>query len=182
VEEIGKNSSIQYFLGFEEFETDREIDNKSLLVQSLYKIESSLKEYSDNKKMVRRNIMNRKSDLFKNNKQLIFRNSGGYLFINPEDVIYLNANGNYTSFILENEQPRRVNSIMGQIELRLNPNKFIRINRSYIINLDYISEINLSKRQCKLHSKNGKEFYCPISRGKITKISRKIKELKTFIS
>ena len=68
------------------------------------------------------------------------------------DVIYIEANGNYTNVYLKhkNNTSKTYTIQLGKIEPQLNKSIFIRIHRSYIINITQIEFISLSKLECKL--------------------------------
>lgn len=65
--------------------------------------------------------------------------------IDLKNLMYMKADRSYTEVVLSNEQMFVVSKNLGQFEDALiNCPNFARINKSYIINLDYISEINKS--------------------------------------
>lgn len=82
-------------------------------------------------------------------KELIFSNSGTELLkIRPEDIVYIEADGNYCRMYLRGgfEQQlwfnrQRFISIISR-QLRDEKPTFIVVGRSYIINLAYIFRIN----------------------------------------
>lgn len=82
-------------------------------------------------------------------KELIFSNSGTELLkVHPEDIIYIEADGNYCRMHLRGgfEQQlwfnrQRFISIISK-QLRDEKPTFIVVGRSYIINLAYIFRIN----------------------------------------
>lgn len=82
-------------------------------------------------------------------KELIFSNSGtGLLKVRPEDIVYIEADGNYCRMYLRGgfEQQlwfnrQRFISIISK-QLRDEKPTFIVVGRSYIINLAYIFRIN----------------------------------------
>jgi DNA-binding LytR/AlgR family response regulator len=82
-------------------------------------------------------------------KELIFSNSGTELLkVHPEDIIYIEADGNYCRMYLRGgfEQQlwfnrQRFISIISK-QLRDEKPTFIVVGRSYIINLAYIFRIN----------------------------------------
>ena len=82
-------------------------------------------------------------------KELIFSNSGTELLkIRPEDIVYIEADGNYCRMYLRGgfEQQlwfnrQRFISIISK-QLRDEKPTFIVVGRSYIINLAYIFRIN----------------------------------------
>jgi len=103
---------------------------------------------------------------------IFVQKSDKYLRINVNDILYLEASGDYTIIIANNEQYVSSKGI-SKLEKKLDPNKFIRIHRSTIINQNHIGEIEkhfnggmVAKMQ------NGKSF--PISRSYVKKIKDNI--------
>lgn len=65
--------------------------------------------------------------------------------IDLKNLMYMKADRSYTEVVLSNEQMFVVSKNLGQFEDALaNCPNFARINKSYIINLNFISEINRS--------------------------------------
>lgn len=60
--------------------------------------------------------------------------------VNENDLLYVEAKGDYMLF-KTNEKGYIVNVTMKKVEEKLNPEKFLKIHRSYIINLDKIVDI-----------------------------------------
>lgn len=73
-----------------------------------------------------------------------------YRFINYKDIVYLKADNNTTDFILKNGKMVTAFKLLEHFESKL-PFFFIRIHRSYIININYLSRVHLSKLRCYLH-------------------------------
>lgn len=175
---IKENPYVQYFLGFNEFKSDP-IEDQSALISLLNKINELLKKRAENKKR-KSMIASEGEDLSPTitRQKLTFRSINGLVFIAPEDIIYIKAEGNYSTFFLEKNRKETVTSNIGLIFAKLDPNVFIRIKRSYIINFNDLSKINISKRICALLSKSGEEYFCSISKEQIIEFSKRIKEQK----
>lgn len=175
---IRENPYAQYFLGFKEFKTNP-IGDTSNLILLLNGIDLLLKKRAENKK--RRSAIPFIDDDFnfpRTMNKLTFRSLNGLIFIDPKDIIYIKAEGNYSTFFLEKNRQETVTSNLGQIFVKLDTKTFIRIKRSYIINFKDLSKINISKRVCILLSKSGEEHFCSISKEQIVEFSKKIKEQK----
>ncbi|MBS7409985.1 MAG: LytTR family DNA-binding domain-containing protein [Candidatus Limisoma sp.] len=89
-------------------------------------------------------------------KCLIFSNSGELLRVPCDSVVYISADGNYSTLILANGSKHTVTLQLGQIEQKLSTtvgdgdNRFIRIGKSLIVNKDYIAYINPTKQKLVL--------------------------------
>lgn len=105
--------------------------------------------------------------------KLCIKSSGDYQFIPLEDIVYLKADNNTTDFYLHNGKVISGFKTMKHYESQL-PFYFFRIHHSYIVNLHYVSRINLSKNDCYLH---GNEFKLPFSRTYKDKIDIIIKRI-----
>ena len=85
-----------------------------------------------------------------------------YLYINSRDelykidiakIVYFEAEGNYTNFVLSNKLKGAVCMNLAQMQKLINDNLheagavFARIGKRYIVNLDFVYHINVLK-QC----------------------------------
>lgn len=89
-----------------------------------------------------------KTDLFKN--KLIIHNKGEAFLIRHEDIIYLEAEGTYTHLVTRTHQTLIVSKHLGYLETKIANNRFYRINRSQIINIDFLWEVDFKKKLAKL--------------------------------
>ena len=83
---------------------------------------------------------------------------GRILFINPGDVVAVQAEGNYVSLQRESDSYLLRESISTVAE-KLKPYGFIRIHRSALVNTRFVVEIKpYSTRKCGIRVKSGKEY------------------------
>ena len=83
---------------------------------------------------------------------------GRILFINPGDVVAVQAEGNYVSLQRESDSYLLRESI-SMVAEKLKPYGFIRIHRSALVNISFVVEIKpYSTRKCGLRVKGGKEY------------------------
>lgn len=116
-----------------------------------------------------RNIQREKQKsilLAETHKKLLFRNVSGFVIIDPAEIVYIEADGNYSVFHLDSDKTETVTSLLHKIEGQLPGLKFFRTSRSSIINTAYLKKINTRQLQCLL-VKNQNEFRVDISREKI---------------
>jgi two-component system LytT family response regulator len=119
---------------------------------------------------------NQQSELLLNcYRKLQFRNSSGIVFIDPADIAYVEADGNYSVFHLSGSSREVITLLLGKVEEQLPSDTFYRISRSSIINLNYLKKINTRQSQCILN-KNGSEFKCDISRDRISILAERMKK------
>jgi two-component system, LytTR family, response regulator len=83
---------------------------------------------------------------------------GRILFINPGDVVAVQAEGNYVSLQRESDSYLLRDSI-SRVAEKLKPYGFIRIQRSALVNTSFVIEIKpYSAGKCGLRVKGGKEY------------------------
>ncbi len=92
------------------------------------------------------------------NNQLFVKVDSRLVKINIEDVLYVEAKGDYALFKTEKES-FIIHSTIKNIETKLSPASFLKVHRSYIINIDKIIDIEDSNLLIK-------DKIIPISRSK----------------
>jgi two-component system, LytTR family, response regulator len=83
-------------------------------------------------------------------KKIRFNTQGGFILVNPDEILYCKADANYTDIYLINNHKYTISLNIGSIERILTPPAFFRISRSVIINIKYLTEINRGKKICLL--------------------------------
>lgn len=106
-------------------------------------------------------------------KKLSFRSSSGILFIDPSDIMCVEASGNYSVIHLSDNKKETITMLIGKMHELLREDIFFRISRSYIININYLKKINTRQRQCIL-SRSGSEIKCEISADRIHELMNKM--------
>ena len=101
-------------------------------------------------------------------KILIFRGVTGVTFIDTDEIVYITADGNYSTFHFMAGRVETVTSLIGTVEMLLGKH-FFRTGRSIIINTSYLSRIDMKQMQC-VFIKGDKEYRCEISRDKIRQL------------
>jgi|WetSurMetagenome_2_1015567.scaffolds.fasta_scaffold05155_5 two-component system, LytTR family, response regulator len=109
-------------------------------------------------------------------KKLIYRNISGIVVIDPAEIIYVKAEGNYSIFRLSTGRSETVTQLIGKVEEQLDDERFFRTGRTCIINLDHLKRVNSLKHQCILIH-NGSEFECEIARNRIKALSERLREI-----
>lgn len=74
----------------------------------------------------------------------------GYFFVDPVDIMLLEADGNYSHIRLLSGKSEITTMSLGNIEKLLEAHSFLRISRSYIINMKYISKVDRRENTCVL--------------------------------
>lgn len=81
---------------------------------------------------------------------LIINNTVELLRLHAADIVYIEANGNYSVLHVVGSEPQTILYQLGQLEqtmgqqLAEEASKFVRLGRGFIVNRNYIYNINLS--------------------------------------
>ncbi len=111
-------------------------------------------------------------DGVKYSTHLFVQKSEKLLNIEVNDIMHLEASGDYTILTTKSDQFLSSSGI-GKLEEKLDPEKFIRIHRSTIINLNYLKEIEKHfNGGLIVKMENGKSF--PVSRTYAKQIRKKV--------
>lgn len=103
------------------------------------------------------------------NDSLFIRTNGMLVKIKLQDIIYLEADANYTQ-VFAKDKKYVIRATLKDLEGKLDPNRFIRIHKSYLINLAEIDSI-----QADSVFISGKEI--PLSRSQYSWLLQQIKLL-----
>ena len=76
----------------------------------------------------------------KNNNKITLNTNGKLIFLKPEDVLFIESDGNYSTFFLTNNQKLVVTKKLKDVNNLLPENEFFRIHNSFIVNLSKIKE------------------------------------------
>lgn len=74
------------------------------------------------------------------NKKISINTDGKLIFLNTDDIMFVESDGNYSTIFLSNNQKVLVTKKLKEINSILPDNWFFRIHNSYIINLSKIKE------------------------------------------
>jgi|WetSurSiteA1Bulk_404760.scaffolds.fasta_scaffold00682_3 two-component system, LytTR family, response regulator len=92
------------------------------------------------------NKINLLTETLANYKKLSFNVRSGTLFIDPEEILYCRAEGNYTSIFLTCKRVELITCQLGILFDSLSKDNFLRVGRSWIINQRRLVRINRIKR------------------------------------
>ncbi|MGM9510684.1 LytR/AlgR family response regulator transcription factor [Larkinella sp. GY13] len=73
-------------------------------------------------------------------RRILVKETGRMYLVKADDISYLDADGNYITLHTAQERHTIYDSLTS-LETRLDPTDFVRINRSYIVNLNFIAEV-----------------------------------------
>jgi two-component system, LytTR family, response regulator len=72
--------------------------------------------------------------------RIIFKSRGRILFLPVTDIRWIGAEGNYVRLCTASET-HLLRETMAHLESRLDPRGFLRVHRSFIVNLKYVKEV-----------------------------------------
>jgi len=99
-----------------------------------------------------------KLTFFLQGSQLKFSTRQGFIMINPDEIIYGRADGNYTNIYLTKNRKEIITQQIGQIEKQLDHQLFIRVNRSHIINVRFINAFNRKNKIIELSGEDSPDI------------------------
>lgn len=73
-------------------------------------------------------------------ERLVVRKLGREFVVNLADVGHIQANGNYVT-LYANSSAYPLRESLASLEKRLDPKRFIRVHRSFLVNVDHVREI-----------------------------------------
>lgn len=93
-------------------------------------------------------------------ERFLVRKLGKEFLLAAREIEWLQASGNYVNLhVRGRDYPLR--ATMAGIEERLDPARFVRVHRSYLVNLDYLAEIEpLDTGDARLHLRDGAKIPC----------------------
>jgi two-component system LytT family response regulator len=95
-------------------------------------------------------------------KKINVTNDGKMIFLNPDDIIYCESDGNYCTIYLENKEKIVLSQKLKFMEEKLAQLQFFRIHNSYLINLNKVKEFHKTDEYVVLTN----QVKIPVSRQK----------------
>lgn len=109
------------------------------LIQACEKIEQYRKEHS----LIDRfeeTLLNAMSNSTTGHRRIGLNIDGKIMFLKPDELMYCEGDGNYTSVFLESGDKLFITQTLKKIEEKLGGGEFYRIHNSYVINLTKVRE------------------------------------------
>jgi len=79
-----------------------------------------------------------------------FNTRSGYILVTPSEIMYCEADVNYTSFYFGRDNKEIVTINLGRLEEILSPYSFFRISRSILINTAFLKKADRQSKKCLL--------------------------------
>jgi NO-binding membrane sensor protein with MHYT domain/DNA-binding LytR/AlgR family response regulator len=106
-------------------------------------------------------------------RQLPFERDGSTQFVDVNDVVAIHANAHYT-FIFNGNDKLFCPLAIGDVEARLDGNRFVRVHRSHIVNIDRVIGHKRSGDSEVLEMQAAKRYAVPVSRSRVVELKSKI--------
>lgn len=153
IREMGHNPGIIFVTAYEDYAIEalrKAAFDYILKPINFNALDSSLRRYMDNWE---KNSTTRLTDLLdslpkSNTGKIKLNTRSGYMLLNPSEIVYCRAEGNYTLINLVSGKMETVAQNLGSIEKVLRKESFFRMNRSNLVNLNYLSSVNRKDGIC----------------------------------
>ena len=119
-----------------------------------------------------------------NKDWLFFKSRDDLLRIDMAEIMYFEADGNYTNIVLSNRTKCTVGMSLGKMEQILSERLkgkvmyFARIGKSYIINLNMVFQINVLKHRLVLSDFRQGTFALELSKDALKRVKELIIQVK----
>ncbi|MCD4675503.1 MAG: LytTR family DNA-binding domain-containing protein [Desulfobacula sp.] len=100
---------------------------------------------------------NKLADISLKPKKIKFPMRSRTVFLEPEEIIYVQAEGNYSELFLTGHRQQMSSLYLSEVLKKLPSECFLRISRSLAINLKYLTGLDRKKRICSLKA-GGEEY------------------------
>ncbi len=141
---------------------------KPLKQEDLENIAENVKQIknSNNKSRIGKLIEQTSED-----KRLRLQTIRGYIILDPEEILYCKADGFYTEIFLTDNRKELSYLFISKLDEILKQFNFMRVSRSYLVNLKFIRKIYKSNNTIVLTS-NGQEYEVKSSKQNIRILSK----------
>lgn len=111
-------------------------------------------------------------------KRIAVPSRSGFSYYNTDDIVILEAQGSYTRIHFSSNKQVLVSRGLRDFELSLADKGFLRVHKSFLVNMDYVSELHRDDNGYLIMS-NGSKIY--LSSKDKSEIIKKIKEFSNII-
>jgi len=80
--------------------------------------------------------------------KLRISSTNNHILIDPTEILYIEADGAYSTMVMQNGTKELANTYLGRLEKILSDQNFFRLSRSTMINLDKLSQVNKTDGTC----------------------------------
>jgi DNA-binding LytR/AlgR family response regulator len=98
---------------------------------------------------------------------------GATHYVPVEAIVMVQANAHYTS-VFDGQTHSFCSLSIGEVESRLDPARFLRVHRSYIVAIDRIASLRRSGDGGMAQLDSAEPATAPVSRGRYTTLKRRM--------
>jgi two-component system LytT family response regulator len=109
-------------------------------------------------------------------RRIRFNTRTGFELINEDDVMGILADGRYSNIILKDGREFLVSYNLGRVKDMITSEKYIRIHRSAMVGLNYISGVDRLRKTC-ICRHSGHEFCFPMSSQGLSQLESALEKL-----
>ena len=103
-------------------------------------------------------------------EKLVFKTVNAKLFLSADDIAGFRAEGNYATLITFGGEHLLLESLLS-LEQRLRGGRFLRADRSTIVNIGKVCRLDQQLRTCTLQAADGRTLEIPLSKNGIENLS-----------
>lgn len=81
-----------------------------------------------------------------------FKTATGYVFMKPQEVMFVRCIGNNSELITSQGKTIKLLPNVSEIQEFIDNTQFFKVNRSSIINIDYITSVDRKNKSCRIKS------------------------------
>lgn len=115
-------------------------------------LNAAIKRFRASRKRVRKQDLSQLIETLKESApgKVKLNTRSGYILINPQEVVYCQADGNYTHIQLVSGAQEITTLNLGAIEKLLKGSSYFRASRSYLLNLKFLTRVDRKSCNCIL--------------------------------
>jgi len=115
-------------------------------------LNEAIKRFKASRKKIRKQDLNQLIETLRESTpgKVKLNTRSGYILINPQEVVYCQADGNYTHIKLISGAQEITTQNLGAIEELLKGSSYFRASRSYLLNLKYLTRVDRKSCSCIL--------------------------------
>lgn len=99
---------------------------------------------------------------YSHRKNLVFNTRNGFITFFEDEILFIKADGVYSTIHLKNGKEITVSQNLGKIEEQIDLPELLKIHRSNIVNTNFIFEVNKGKKECIIIN-DTKTYRLPVS-------------------
>lgn len=157
LQHLDVNPTIIFITAFDEFAIEAIRHSAFDYLQKPFKVIELKRAISRYKKEFESRDLKKEANLvldFIHKPRVKFNTRSGFILIDPDEVLYCLADGNYTEIYLRNGQDITVSINLSSVKQMFNNPQMLHCGRSHLIHSKYIVKVNRKERICILKAES----------------------------